>query len=302
MDIKSLRYFNEVLLHKSLRRAGDKLHITQPALSRYVKSLEDELGLDLFVRTARGVAPTEAAHVLADGARRIFNDLDHLTALVRSLAATPAGTLRIGVLPAFGRHFAAKVIGDMRRHHPNLKFQLIEGFSDKLRAMVLADELDVAIIAEYEAHPDLEKAKLYDEQLWLIGCSTDWKFGSGPIEQEQLRNVPLIASRFVRNMIRQKIVSEEVNNVIEIDGASVLPDLLDQNIAYYLGPPTMLWSELQSGRFIGAKVRDLSFKREMIWRKDRPKTASVAMLLDNSLQAIAEFQTFPTTPVTTVDD
>src|ERR1700746_2971648 len=92
MDIRQLRYFLGIVEQRSLSRAAEFLHVAQPALTLHLKRLELEFGCQLVERTSRGVVPTEFGHRLAQRAKVLLEDLNHLRDEVRGMTTAPAGS------------------------------------------------------------------------------------------------------------------------------------------------------------------------------------------------------------------
>ena len=97
MDVRRLKYFIVTAEERSISRAAERLHITQPPLTRHIQSLEEELGARLFTRTNSGVELTQAGTALLDHARNINAHVELATEQVRRVAAGQAGRIDIGV-------------------------------------------------------------------------------------------------------------------------------------------------------------------------------------------------------------
>ena len=102
MDLVQLRYFTRIAALRSFNRAAAHLAVAQPALTRPVKLLEEELGVQLLLRHSRGVEPTEAGEILAHGAETILRLADTVKSDVVTRAMEPRGTVRIGFPPSLG--------------------------------------------------------------------------------------------------------------------------------------------------------------------------------------------------------
>lgn len=144
MDIRTLRYFAEVVRQNGFRRAGEALHVTQPAISRAISQLEEELQVDLLVRENRGVRMTaegEVVHRHASLILRQVSNLQHELADMRSLLT---GTLRVGLPPTTGSSFFANVITEFRRQHPKIDLQIAEYGSYHLETALMEGQVEIA--------------------------------------------------------------------------------------------------------------------------------------------------------------
>ena len=99
MELRSLHYFVRVAELGSITRAAAHLHLAQPALTRHVQRLEEELGVALFTRANRGVRLTEAGEKLLDSAIRILRDIERTGDEIRAQDAHPSGRIILGITP-----------------------------------------------------------------------------------------------------------------------------------------------------------------------------------------------------------
>jgi len=147
MDLRQLRYFMAVCQSGSVAAASRVLHIAQPALSRQMAALEDELGASLFVRLPRGMALTRAGEALRVHAGQAIADVDAIREQVSLAAAGKAGSLRIGVMPGFswlpglGRAIAA-----LAQHSCKASVHIESGLSGDLVEAIKRRELDAAVV------------------------------------------------------------------------------------------------------------------------------------------------------------
>jgi DNA-binding transcriptional LysR family regulator len=147
MELRHLRYFVAVAEELNFHRAADRLHVAQSAISEQVRRLEQELGVQLFDRTQRGVSLTDPGVALLREARRVLNG-----AAVAQLAAKNArdgatSTLRIGYMPASLPGSVPRALGRLSISMPRLDAALEPGNSFELIEGVRAGEFDAAIVS-----------------------------------------------------------------------------------------------------------------------------------------------------------
>src|SRR3954454_24298678 len=118
MELRSLAYFVRVAELGSITRAASHLHLAQPALTRHVQRLEEELGVALFTRANRGVRLTEAGQKLLDGATRILRDVERTGDEIRAHDAHPSGKIVLGVTPTLCPVLMPELFARMRRDYP----------------------------------------------------------------------------------------------------------------------------------------------------------------------------------------
>lgn len=125
MELRHLRYFVGVGEEQHFGRAADRLHIAQPALSRQIRDLEEELGFPLFDRLSRGVRLNAAGKLFLDDARRVLQDVENAKRRAERLAHGKIGTLRIGIATAVSWHgMVAESIRRFRRQQPDAELEL----------------------------------------------------------------------------------------------------------------------------------------------------------------------------------
>src|SRR5690349_11124510 len=118
MDARQLEYVVAVVDHGSFSAAAAALHVAQPSLSQGVRSLEAELGVELFTRTGRSVVLSEAGRALVDPARQVLADLAVARAAVGDVAGLVAGHLDVVCLPTLAAAPTAGLVGRLRSAHP----------------------------------------------------------------------------------------------------------------------------------------------------------------------------------------
>ncbi|MFS2116473.1 LysR family transcriptional regulator [Herbaspirillum frisingense] len=148
IEFRHLRYFLGVVEHGSVAEAARRLHIAQPALSRQIKDLEEEMGALLFDRSVRGATLTAAGQQLAIDARRMLGELQETRQRVARVAEGVEGNLRMGITPNFGWH--PRILGSLRSFHqaePRIAMSLEPGLSARQLERIREGELDAGFLA-----------------------------------------------------------------------------------------------------------------------------------------------------------
>jgi DNA-binding transcriptional LysR family regulator len=120
VDLRRLRHFSELADALSFRDAARRVHLTQPALTRSIASLEQELGIQLFVRDKRHVALTDAGARLLGPARELLRDADSLQRTARELTAAPGPELRVGLYGPGLAQLAPEIVDAFLARHPDV--------------------------------------------------------------------------------------------------------------------------------------------------------------------------------------
>lgn len=128
----------------SVSRSAEENALSQPALSRWLKTFEDDVGMQLFERHSKGIALTPYGHALMHHARRIVGDLDRARIEMEELADGAAGHICLGVLPVVTPIIPRAIIA-WQRERPNTRISIIEGTIDQLLARLIEGDIDLLV-------------------------------------------------------------------------------------------------------------------------------------------------------------
>jgi DNA-binding transcriptional LysR family regulator len=172
MELRHLRYFVAVAELENFRRAAQRLHIVQPALSRQIRSLEAELGVQLFERSARGVTLSPVGRTFLDDARRILDETEQAVTRVRDAALGQFGRLRISFTEASSSYgVVPETIRTFQLERPKIELLLTSMESPAQFDAVMAGRIDAAFLnasAEYEAELKTREVQIETLQLALL--------------------------------------------------------------------------------------------------------------------------------------
>ncbi len=174
MDLKQLEYFVRVAELGSFTRAATALNIAQPALSRQVRLLEVELRQNLLTRNGRGAVPTEAGKLLLEHGRGILHQVALAHEELDNTRGALAGKVSIGLPPSLSKLITVPLTHAFRAGLPQARLTLTEGFSLLMLEGLRIGSLDMAVLYNANASPDLEVATLYEEELVLISPRSAW--------------------------------------------------------------------------------------------------------------------------------
>ena len=147
MELRHLRYFIIAAEEQNFRRAAQRLHVAQPALSKQIALLEAELGCNLFVRAKGRVQLSEVGKQYAEDARRILHDVTLATERVRQAATGQLGTLRVGFRETAGRSpIVSRSFSHFRQTFPAVELRLQQMTSPAQCSALHAGELDAGFI------------------------------------------------------------------------------------------------------------------------------------------------------------
>lgn len=190
MELRHLRYFIAVAEHRSVRLASEQLHITQPAVSRQIQDLEQELGLLLFERSSRGLTLTAAGEGYLRDARQAMALLDAAAQSARRVAAGLQGRLRLGCVENAGWDgLVPQAFSRFQAAAPEVRIELeVLNTPEQLRA-IADDALDGGFIYQYEPLPDAIAGIPLLEHNVVLALPRCWDTGHDETQPIALRSL-----------------------------------------------------------------------------------------------------------------
>ncbi|MBL4647140.1 MAG: LysR family transcriptional regulator [Rhizobiales bacterium] len=257
MDWDKLRIFHAVAQAGSFTHAGDTLHLSQSATSRQISSLEQDLGVTLFHRHARGLVLTEQGELLFRTAHDVLMQLEAVQVRLKDNKEKPSGPLIVTTTVGLGSSWLVSRVNQFLDLYPDIDLQLRLGDDDLNLSM---READVAIRLHRPTEPDLIQRKLFTVHFHLYSSAGYLKEHGQPDSLEELDDHRIIAfgepvPAFLkdinwlllagRNGKEPRVPSLRVNNIVAIklavergNGIALLPDYLldDDNALVQLLP------------------------------------------------------------------
>ena len=195
MEIRTLRYFLAAAREENMTRAAELLHVTQPTLSRALRSLEDELGKKLFTRHSFNISLTEEGVLLRDRAEDLITMADKIEKEFLSLDDITGGELYLGLAESYQIRYLARELRALKSSYPGLRYHITSGDTEQVTEKLDKGLLDFAVLCD---EPDGKKyeALLFPEgDLWgLILPGQDALAKKETVRVEDLVGLPLFAS------------------------------------------------------------------------------------------------------------
>jgi len=192
MELRHLRYFVAVAEELHFRRAAERLHVAQPAISEQVRKLEAELGVLLLRRTPRQVELTPAGAAFLEEARRVLSAADTAARTARRARARDLGRLRVGYMPDSLPSVVGHTLSRFSAGAPGIEVALEPGAPLRLAAAVREGRLDVAVVALPVAAPGLRVTSLQREGAVCAVPSSSPLASAPSLAPAQLGQTPLV--------------------------------------------------------------------------------------------------------------
>lgn len=244
MDVRSLKYFICVAQLENISKAAIRLNLAQPALSRQIRQLEDELGVQLFQRETYGVRLTEDGRHLLKKAEPILHQLDDLSIDFKLRAQLIDSSITIGMQHGLGRLLLSVVMQKFKARCPSTALKIRIGMSGSITQWLQKGEVDIGLV-----YSELEKKKLkvqylIDEPLVFVGPLRKRVNDAPPpkgsvVSLAQIEKLPLIlpsGSHELRRQIERAFSRAgcKIKPILEVDEFSLLRELVEQGAGYTL--------------------------------------------------------------------
>lgn len=293
MDVSQLRTVIHVAELGSLSRAADRLGIAQPALSRQVRLLEEELGARLFERHGRGMVPTEAGRRVLEHASRIMAELDAIRSAVSPEGAPLRGIVTIGTTPTVAAIMTVPLARRIRERHPLLVLRFASAFSGHLLDWVQRGEIDLAVSYDPQPLRSLRIDPIMVEDLMLVGPAGSGLRLDRPVPFRALGAQPLVLPsarhglrRIIDSCAREAEIALDAG--IEADSFETMIGLVRDGFGATVLPLGPIHGEVADGRLCAAPLIDPTPSRRLVIAQsaDRP-VSPAARAVATAVAAIA---------------
>ncbi|WP_349435546.1 LysR substrate-binding domain-containing protein [Pararhizobium sp. A13] len=277
MEISQLRTLIHVAELGSLSKASDRLHIAQPALSRQIRLLEEELGTRLFDRHGRGMVVTEQGRDVLLHALRVMSELEEIRAVVLDEGAPLRGHVSIGMPPTASDILSEPLVSAFREAHPEATLRIVSAYSGYLLDWLHRGEIDAAILYDPKSARALRTQPLLEETLFLIGPPDSGLDQDTPVEFSALADYRLLIPSIghgLRSILEKH--AQEVNIALDVkveaDSYSTLKSLVSKGHGVTVLPLAPIHEDLTEGRLCAAPIVNPVPMRRLImsYPTDRP--------------------------------
>jgi DNA-binding transcriptional LysR family regulator len=277
MNLNQLKVFCEVVERNGFTRAAEALYLTQPAVSRQVRELEQHYGVELFQQIGKRIHPTEAGSTLYTYAKQVFHTLDDLDMEINQLKGLEAGHLRIAASATAGTYLLPPLLGKFKRKYPGVEVALEIFNSQQVEQRLLAyQQLDFGVTERPVAEDSLH-AESFDSEELVVIVSPDHPFaGREAIDAEELRNQRFIyreTGSGTRTLLDEEFLRLDlrVRPVMELGGTAAVKEAVAAGLGISIVPSRAIRLELEAGLVRAIRCPELRLTREiwLVHHKDR---------------------------------
>ncbi|GGB85873.1 LysR family transcriptional regulator [Novosphingobium endophyticum] len=270
MDTAHLKAFLRIAETGSISRAAQSLGIAQPSLSQQLLRLEDEVGLRLFDRTARGVTLTEAGRVFLEHARMMLLSAERAIADTLRLRGEAQGQVIVAMPPSVARLVGSRLIEALEVQSPLVRVRVVEAYNGTIRGWLEAEKIDLGIMYDLHTLRHLTPNRLFSEELFVV--APYGQFGTAS-EPGLIDFAQLAASRLAlpgpQHGLRQLLEREAASNNTglqvryDVDSLPTLLDLVEHGRALSVLPSCVALAEARAERISVARLGLTGMHRTM---------------------------------------
>jgi len=193
MEWHQLEYFQAVAHLQHFTRAAEQLSISQPALSRSIAKLEDELGVPLFERRGKNVSLNRYGQIFLRHVERAMQEIIEGKQEIQDLLNPDHGVISLAFLHSLGTHLVPDLLGRFRAKYPGIQFKLYQNGTNLLLDQLESGEIDLCLSAPIVTRERIEWAPLFTEELFVIVPSDHRLSGHSSIRLAEIASEPIIS-------------------------------------------------------------------------------------------------------------
>ncbi|HEV8132379.1 MAG TPA: LysR family transcriptional regulator [Acidobacteriota bacterium] len=287
MDLRQLEILKAIVEAGSFTGAGEKLHVSQSAISRQILLLEDELNEPIFLRVGRKIRITPAGEVLLQLSHRVFQDFKETVAVIGESKESLTGTLRLVGGMTVCLYVFPTLLKEFRRMHPNVEINLTAGSSEKFIEKIRAGIVDLGLLTLPIDEPDLVTLPVLKEELLLVTHKRH------PLSRrKKIAPQDLVRQHFVlfeigsntRRVLDEFFVRESIKPLIVMDteNVEIIKAMIRADLGITIIPYQAVAREVRSGQFFCSRIVGPHLMRETGWvylRSNRVPRVVQEMLL-----------------------
>ncbi|MCH5343228.1 MAG: LysR family transcriptional regulator [Acetatifactor sp.] len=281
MDIRIMQYYLAVTREGNISAAAESLHVSQPALSRQMKDLEEELGVTLFERGKRKITLTEEGMVLRKRAEEMVRLMQITETEISQVKNKITGDIRIGAGESHVFHYISKTAGILREEYPDIRFHITSGDTIDLMEQLDNGLIDFALIFSNFDGSLYHAIPLPEEDRFGVLMRKD-----SPLTEKEtlslsdLRDLPLIISRAADKSFFNGTEAANLNIVATYNLIFNASLLVEDGVGYALGFDKLINMSGNSNLCFRPLVPTISTRGTLIWKKYQVFSPAIQLFVD----------------------
>ncbi len=270
MDLRQLEMFQAIVETGSFTRAGEKLFVSQSAISRQIKLLEEELGDPLFKRIHKGVYLTPTGEILLQYSQRIFNEIRMLNSEIADLTHLRRGSLHLAGGMSVCTYLFPLLLKQYQILYPSVEIRIATGITEEILRMLRSNEVDLALLSLPFTEPDLEVVPALSEELVLVMNPSHPLTRKSEIGFQDLPSFTFI--HFERGSNTRKVIDQlfreekvQFRNTMELQNVEITKPLVAKGLGISIVPLPAV-SAAEGGRdLVYKRIGGRKIYRELGW-------------------------------------
>ncbi len=290
MNTTLLKTFVTVVDKKSLSMAAQELHITQPAVSKHINSLEEYFGVGLIERRGRGITLTPAGEVLHHNALHILGLIEKTEREIRELSATIKGDLVISASSIPGHYILPYIIGAFKKKYPDVHISLQISDSGDVIKHLLSEQAQLGALGIKPESKKLETVKFFTDNLVVIVPTDHPLAAKSSVTLQEIAGEKLIwrsvgsGTRVIleESLSKAGLSIDKLNIVMELGSTGAVVTAVEAGLGISIVSQWAIHRELQTGRIAALSVEGLDLTRDLYlsYPKKRYQNRVVQAFLD----------------------
>ena len=281
MDIRIMEYYLAVVREGTISAAAEALHVSQPALSRQIKDLEDELRVTLFERGSRRIRLTEEGMILRRRAEEMVRLMQITQSEISQANNSLSGEVHIGAGESLAFHHLSRIAGEIHKEHPDVRFTITSGDTADLLDQLDNGLVDVALVFTDYDHSQYQGIRLpSDDRLGLLMRKDCPLAEKAVVSASDLKGLPLIVPRAARELLSSDPSLSNLNIVTVYNLIYNASLLVEDGVGYAIGFGGLVNVTGDSVLAFRPLESQISQSGTVIWKKYEVFTPAVNLFLD----------------------
>ncbi|RYL89757.1 LysR family transcriptional regulator [Sporolactobacillus sp. THM7-4] len=273
MEWQQIEYFQMVARLQHMTQAAEALSISQPALSRSIARLEEELGVELFERQGRSIILNQYGKLFLKHANRILKEIEDTKKEIKDLLDPEYGEVSLGFLHTLGVNMIPDILRTFQHFHPKTKIKLFQNNNVHLLKQLQLGEIDLCLVHHSFDDSHIQWVKLWNEELYLMVPSTHPLASEESVALKEIQSEPLISMKpgFELRKIADRLCQAAnfiPNITFEGEEVTTLAGLVAAGLGVALLPDQ---KDIDSSKVVKLHVREPICMRQigLSWYEDR---------------------------------
>jgi DNA-binding transcriptional LysR family regulator len=289
VEIRQLTALVAVADAGSVTAAARLLHVVQPAVTRQVRTLEEELGVPLFTRTRQGMTLTAEGELLVERARRALAELERARLEISPDQTAVAGLVRVGLLDSVTAVLAEPLAAAVAARYPGIELHVLTAYSGHLRQWLERGDLDLSLLYDLAADPALAVMPLLRERLWAVAPPDAGLSPDTPVSWQRLLGQPLVLpvpGHGLRTLIDTALLATarlsaggagtgpEPRIAVQVNSMDLQKRLVLGGRGWTVLPASGIAGDVAAGRLSGAPLADPEILRSVALGLRHPRSSA----------------------------